>query len=226
MTKSDLKTNLFFRLFVSAVILSITFPASARPDIFERAQSTGIRVTGCLSCHRSPSGGRETLKPNYFKAYNLDQTGLSRLKNLINGCAKNLLFNSVNFVCDTPATVSGALGSNTKGAAASDIYRVTCGPGTDNLVASVTDNKPLNPSKLSVKLEKGSLASALSMDAADGDAVSSPEVNLAGKNGNYLMTINKTRSNTKGQELYTVNFLCRNVAGGKTATGSKMTKNQ
>jgi hypothetical protein len=226
MTKSNLKTNLFLRFFVSALILIIALPASARPDIFERAKSKGIRVTGCTSCHRSPSGGRETLKPNYLKAYNLDQSGLSRLKNLINGCAKNLLFNSVNFVCDVPVTVSGVLGSRTKGAAASDVYRVTCGPGSDNLTASVTDNKPINPSKVAIKLVKGSLASVLSMDAVDGDAIPSPVVKLTGKNGNYLLTISKTLSTTLGQELYTANFLCRSVAGGKTATGSTMTKNQ
>lgn len=226
MTKSNLKTILFFRLFVSAVLFTISLPASAKPAIFERAQSIGIRVTGCLSCHRSPSGGRETLKPNYLKAYNLDQSGLSRLKNLINGCAKNLLFNSVSFVCDTPVTVSSALGSRTKGAAASDVYRVTCGAGTDNLAASVTDNKPIHPSKVAIKLVKGSLASALSMDAVDGDAIPSPVVKLTGKNGDYLLTISKTRSTTLGQELYTANFICRNVAGGKTTTGSKMTKNQ
>lgn len=213
--------------FLMLPMILLTAPAvTARPGIFSLAQSKGINVTGCTSCHNSPSGGRETLKPNYLKAYRLDTSGLSRLKNLINGCAKGLSLNRVTFICERLTLVSGALGAAATGKSGTDVYIVSCGPGTDHLTASVKDNVPVKPAKVGVKLTKGAVSTPLSTDARDGDALFSPAVKLAGKNGNYMMSVSKSTSGVIGPETYTANYSCRNKAGSKTAATIRISKNQ
>jgi hypothetical protein len=226
MTTSILPIRHFLGFFVLGVILVASPLVTAKPEIFSLAKSRGIKVTGCTSCHTSPSGGVATLKPNYRTAYSLDSEGLSRLKNLINGCSKSFLLNSVNFNCERSTAVTGTLGSASTVSASTDVYLVACGPGTDNLAASVNDNGPVKPALVTVQLVKGPVASALSIDSIDGDTLSSPAVALSAKAGNYLLLISKTDSGVIGQESYTANFSCFNKAGSKTATGFKVTQNK
>ena len=84
----------------------ITINASATGSIFG-ALANGTTVKSCQSCHNGASGSESkgNLKPNYSAAFNLDKTGLTRLKNVINGCTGGQTLNPSTFVCATAPVV-------------------------------------------------------------------------------------------------------------------------
>ena len=84
----------------------ITVSASATSSIFSSAIGKGITVTDCQSCHTGASPSIGNLKPNYSAAFNLDKTGLTRLKNVINGCTGGQTLNPSTFVCATAPVVT------------------------------------------------------------------------------------------------------------------------
>ena len=84
----------------------ITVNASATSSIFSSAIGKGITVTDCQSCHNGASPSIGNLKPNYSAAFNLDKTGLTRLKNVINGCTGGQTLNPSTFVCATAPVVT------------------------------------------------------------------------------------------------------------------------
>jgi hypothetical protein len=94
-------------LFLLLISQFIAKNALARPDIFFGAIVAEINVASCQSCHESEPGGegKESLKPGYETAYNLDMNDLSRLKNLINGCPTGQTLNRTTFVCATSVPV-------------------------------------------------------------------------------------------------------------------------
>ena len=211
----------------------ITSNASATAQIFSSAISKGIKVTSCQSCHSGSPGQEDkgNLKTNYLNAYKLDQSGLSRLKNLINGCPAGQVLNQTTFLCTTsvpakPKTVSGAVGSSTSGAAKTDIYAVSCAAGSSSLAVSVSDMPPVKAPIVSIQATKGFSTSALSQDNKDGDGIFSPEVKLAGGSGVYNMRVNKGASTVTGAETYTAKFACRNSAGVQTGTTWTIKQNQ
>ncbi len=212
-------TTLFSLLFMIST-------ASALPEIMSFAESKGIRVTSCLTCHTSPFGGIETLRPNYLKAYEKDPIELSLLKNLINGCPTGQAINTSTLLCEKLNTVSGTLGLTTSGAAKSDVYAVTCGQGTAYLSVSVRDDAPLKPALVTIQAVKNAAVSGLSIDVTDGDTVYSSTEKLNGGAGVYWMVINKSASSTAGVEGYKAKFSCRNTAGAQTATTWVSKQNQ
>ena len=84
----------------------ITVSASATGSIYN-ALANGTTVKSCQSCHNGASGSESkgNLKPNYSAAFNLDKTGLTRLKNVINGCTGGQTLNPSTFVCATAPVV-------------------------------------------------------------------------------------------------------------------------
>jgi hypothetical protein len=80
--------------------------ASATASIFGAGIGKGIALTSCQTCHNSASGSESTsnLKPNIRSAYLLDKTGLTRLKNVINGCPTGQALNPTTFVCAATVT--------------------------------------------------------------------------------------------------------------------------
>lgn len=225
------KTYFFKGFFTPLLLLSSQFAmtdAGATSQIMGNAVSKGIKVTSCQSCHNSTPGNEDknNLKPNYLTAYKLDKSGLSRLKNLINGCPAGTTLNMTTFLCEKKISQSGTVGSATSGAAKTDVYSVTCGTGSAYLTVSVIDLAPVKPPLVSVQATKSTAASTLSTDTVDGDAKYSPVVKLAKGAGIYTMKVNKSASTTIGAESYTAEFYCRDSAGAQTSTVWKLMQNQ
>lgn len=213
---------------LSTLVISLLFmaEATARPDILALAVSKGIRVSSCLSCHTSPTGGKATLRPNIERAYDLDKVGLTRLKNLINGCPTGQVLNTSSFLCERLIAISSTVGLATSGAARSDVYAVTCGAGSAFLDVSIKDNAPAKTSLVTIQSVRNALVSPLSIDTVDGDALYSPTARLIGGAGVYWMIINKSLSSVVGLESYTAKLSCRNSVGTQTATSLVIKQNQ
>lgn len=223
MTKSIDSNKCFFALLFVLLSQFAATNASATAQIMGVASNKGIKVTSCVSCHTSNNGSKSNLKPNYLTAYKLDQAGLTRLKNLINGCSATQMA-TPTFQCVVPRTVSGAVGITTTGVRRTDVYAVTCGAGTSNLSVAVKDLAPVKAPTVSIQAVKSAAASTLSTDSKDGDAIFSPTVKLAKGAGVYNMQINKSASSVIGAELYTAKFVCLSAAGAKTATSAAVIK--
>lgn len=213
---------------LSVLVISLLFmtEASARPDILALAVVKGIRVSSCLSCHTSMTGGTATLRPNIKRAYDLDKVGLTRLKNLINGCPAGQVLNISNFLCERLIAISSTVGLATSGAARSDVYAVTCGTGSAFLDVEIKDNAPAKAALVTIQSVKNALVSPLSIDTVDGDALYSPTARLSGGVGVYWMIINKSLSSVVGLESYTAKLSCRNSVGTQTATSLVIKQNQ
>jgi hypothetical protein len=83
--------------------------ANARPDILALVLEGDFNINPellCQNCHQTTPGneGIGNLKPNYQKAYQLDTVNLSRLKNVINGCASGKTLNPETFECVAATT--------------------------------------------------------------------------------------------------------------------------
>ncbi len=222
--------HLFTVLGLVAASHFITTEASATVQIQIRALARGINITNCQTCHAG-SAGRERssdLKPNYLSAYLLDPSGLSRLKNLINGCPSGQVINPTTFLCAAatlnPKTVNGSVGARASGAARTDVYEVSCGTGTSSLRVSVRDNAPVRTPIVSIQATKEAASSALSQDRIDGDRIFSRPVTLAGGSGIYNMRVNKSATAEIGAETYTARFACINAAGVQTNTSNAVIK--
>lgn len=126
----------------------------------------------------------------------------------------------------------GSLGKATTTAAATDVYTVNCfddgeGAGVPSkLFVHVKDRAPKLASLVSVQIVKSGLASALSVDAVDGDAGYSPAVMLAGGAGNYTVLVNRQLSAAKGIEYYSLEYHCENAKGIHAGTEISMSQNQ
>ena len=86
----------------------ITVSASATGSIYN-ALANGTTVKSCQSCHNGASGSESKgnlIKPTYSAAFNLDKTGLTRLKNVINGCTGGQTLNTLTFVCTATPVVT------------------------------------------------------------------------------------------------------------------------
>jgi hypothetical protein len=84
-----------------AVSQFVAVNASATGSIFGLAAGKGVALTSCQGCHNGASGSesRGNLKTGVLAAYNLDKTGFTRVKNLINGCPTGQALNASTFVC-------------------------------------------------------------------------------------------------------------------------------
>ena len=132
-------------------------------------------------------------------------------------------------------TVSGPVGISLTGAAATDVYAITCtndgGGVPTNLYLHVKDLAPVLAPLISTQVNKSTATTVLSTDAKDGDAVYSPALTLTpsaaiGGAGVYTVRVNKSASTTvKGSEIYTLEAHCR---AGTTHTGTSvaLTQNQ
>ncbi len=227
-----------------SVVLSLAFAsifplnnAFANAQIQGLALSKGIAAPSCQSCHTGTAGSESVsnLKPNYLAAYALDPTGLTRLKNVINGCPSGQVINTTTFLCQAatpvPAAVtkSDSVGSTLDSLPATDVWAVTCATGTTSLAVSVLDKAPAYAPVVSIQAvyvkAPAFLSSPLSTDAVDGDALYSPVVKVAGGVGPYSVQINKQAHPTvKVAELYTAKFACLNAAGANTAVSSVVLK--
>jgi hypothetical protein len=125
-------------------------------------------------------------------------------------------------------TQSGTLGNTTSGAAATDVYQLSCPAGTARLYVRIKDLAPALPSLVSIQAAKDRLSSTLSVDGADGDAFYSSAVTLRRVAGTYLITINKNLSSTKGREIYSAEFHCQDAGGNHLGNQPDpvMTQNQ
>lgn len=228
-----MKKHCFLYGFIAtpALVLASQFimtDAAATSEIFAKALSKGIKVSSCQSCHNSAPGNEDddNLKPNYEKAYSLDENGLTRLKNLINGCPAAQTLNMKTFLCEKANIQSGTVGLAASGIARTDVYAVTCGTGTLYLDLAVIDWAPVKSPLISIQASKGKVSSPLSTDTKDGDTKYSPAVKFASGAGVYTMKVNKSASTEKGAEAYAAQFSCRNSAGAPTSTQWEITQNQ
>ncbi|MEQ1545214.1 hypothetical protein [Methyloglobulus sp.] len=117
-------------------------------------------------------------------------------------------------------TVVQALGKTTTGAAATDIWKITCTKGPDKkggpivtptrLTFHVMDLAPVHPAVISVQAFKGTLKSPVYKDPKDGDKVYGPAgfASLKGGQGDYYLKITKSASTVKGVEKYIPQFHC------------------
>jgi hypothetical protein len=205
--------------------------ASATPQIQGLAVTKGIKVTTCTSCHTSMAGSKTNLKPGYAAAFKLDKVALTRLKNKINGCPVGQALNQTTFLCVAPIAKAGTVGLAASGLAKTDVYSVTCGAGTTALWVSVIDLAPIKLPLVSIQAKKGTIASALSTDAADGNTVYSPLVKVAGAAGAFTVNVNKSAyvgalAAHKGPESYIARFSCRNAVGTQLVTTPVIKQNQ
>jgi hypothetical protein len=226
MKKPNTTNKHFLALSLILSSLFIANNASATQAIFAIASSKGITAPSCTSCHTNMNGSKANLKTNYQAAYNLDKANLTKLKNLIMGCANGQIYSLAGFSCLVPATVSGSVGSATSGASATDVYAVTCGAGTSKFYVAVKDAAPAKAPVVSVQAVKGYLATPLSSDATDGDVNYSPAANVAGSAGVFNLQVNKQLSSVVGAEAYTAEFVCVSAAGAKTTTSAAVIKQQ
>jgi hypothetical protein len=129
-------------------------------------------------------------------------------------------------------TQPGAIGRKKSKAGGTDQYIVTCsndGRGEpDHLYLEIRDLRPRNPALLSIQamLPATGAATALSIDARDGDAYASPGATLVGGVGPYLFSVNKSRSSVIGAEIYLAVFHCETADGTHTGTSWEMILNQ
>ena len=147
---------------------------------------------------------------------------------------------------------TGSVGTTASGAAATDVYQVTCsndGSGAPaQLFAQVADLAPVLATLVSVQIVHplDGLSTVLSEDPVDGDAVVisttgasttgfSPGVTLKGgaaANAQiYLINVNKqytasTVAAQKGPELYNLQLHCQTATGVHTGTNWIQTQNQ
>jgi hypothetical protein len=129
--------------------------------------------------------------------------------------------------------LEGTLGKTTTGAAATDVYYVSClnedlsgEPAVaHHLTVSVKDLAPILASTISIQVTKNNKTSTLSEDTIDGDAKYSPTLSLAAGAGTYLLIINKSLSTIKGIEKYFIQLHCESAINGHTATFSQMIQN-
>ena len=130
-------------------------------------------------------------------------------------------------------TQAESLGNTKTGAAATDVYYVTClNEGLSgepavahHLTVSVKDLAPILASTISIQVTKNNKTSTLSEDTIDGDTKYSPTLSLAAGAGTYLLIINKSLSITKGIEKYFIQLHCESAIKGHTATFSQMIQN-
>ena len=131
-------------------------------------------------------------------------------------------------------TQSGSLGKKNTGAAATDLFNVTCPEYdlsgnavlVDHLVISVKDMAPKLAPLISIQVKKNNKLSVLSTDKVDGDTKYSPEVRSAGGAGTYLLAIKKSKSLKKGFEIYVAQFHCETVGNNHTETLIQMIQDQ
>jgi hypothetical protein len=147
---------------------------------------------------------------------------------------------------------SGSVGTAASGAAATDVYQVTCsndGSGAPaQLFAQVADLAPVLATLVSVQIVHplDGLSTVLSEDPVDGDTATvsttgasttgwSPGVTLKGgaaANAQiYLINVNKqytasTVAAQKGPELYNLQLHCQTATGVHTGTNWIQTQNQ
>ena len=114
---------------------------------------------------------------------------------------------------------NGALGT---AAGATDYYQVTCsddgnGPAA-YLAFEITDlapkAAPIVSGQVAAIVGRVGVA-ANTTDAVDGNAASSPTINVQGGNGVYYVTIDKTKA---GAELYSFDYHCMTSSGVHTGT--------
>jgi len=102
-------------------------------------------------------------------------------------------------------TIAGSLGN---AATATDLYNVTCPPGTHHLESRVRDNAPpVAPPRVSVQTYKGTKATNTT-DAVDGNAAFSPVVVNHSGAGVYRVLVDKDRA---GAEKYTLQVHCLDI---------------
>ncbi len=127
---------------------------------------------------------------------------------------------------------NGSLGKKTTSAAATDVYMVNCyddgeGAGVpDKIFVRVKDVAPKLAPAIGVQVIKGGIATALSIDAVDGDANYSPVVTLKRGAGDYTVTVNKLLSNVKDIDSYALEFHCETAKGDHAGTDISMSQNQ
>jgi hypothetical protein len=124
-------------------------------------------------------------------------------------------------------SVSGTVGISLTGAAATDVYNVTCtnngGGVPTSLYLHVKDLAPILAPIVSTQANKSTATTVLSSDTVDGDANYSPALTLTpsaaiGGTGVYTVRVNKSASATvKGAEIYTLEYHCQ---AGTTHTGT------
>jgi hypothetical protein len=241
-----LNTNTQKQFIIGALIILasqfITVNASATAQIFGSAVGKGIAVSGCQGCHSGTAGSESkgNLKPNYQTAFNLDKTGLTSLKKLINGCAAGQILNPTTFVCAAGAvkpvvcalpqirdaakekcvaakTITSIIGNAKTGVAQTIVYTVNCPTGTDSLKAAVLDLKPVNKSLISLQIFK-TVPTVLSIDKVDADPKYSQLLINKGKAGKYTVNINKSKSTQVGAENFTALFSCRSIKDSPLVT--------
>jgi hypothetical protein len=232
--KSNTTKNFKLGFALIAATIAMQTDAMATSNILAAAKNKGVNVTNCRSCHTSSFGSSSNLKPvpgslpkkTYRNAYLADRTGYTRLKNVINGkCSSGKTVNATTFNCQTQVATLGAVGSKLTGAAATDVYSVTCGLGTSNLYVRVKDLAPVLAPSVSIQAKKSAKSSVLSRDPVDGDVLYSPAVSVAGAAGLFTVNVNKSASSVKGIENYAADIYCRNAAGDKTGTKKVLSQN-
>jgi hypothetical protein len=232
--KPYITKNFKLALVLTIVSLVRLTDAMATSTILSTAKNKGLNVTNCSSCHTSSFGSSSNLKAvpgslpkkTYRDAYLADRTGYTRLKNVINGkCPSGKTVNATTFNCQVQAATMGSLGSKLTGAAATDVYTVTCGAGTTNLYARVRDLAPVLAPSVSIQARKSAKSSILSRDLVDGNVLYSPAVSVAGVAGIFAVNVNKSASSVKGVETYAADIYCRNATGAKTRTGKVLSQN-
>ncbi|MBA2590869.1 MAG: hypothetical protein M3495_21670 [Pseudomonadota bacterium] len=124
-------------------------------------------------------------------------------------------------------------GSVGKKKSATDVYSVTCSneeggdTPTFRLAAHVRDELPRrNKPKVSVTIAKDGTAVRVTDKNGDGNRRYSPWAYVDGGNGNYRMTVTKSR---RGAELYSVEFHCHGPSSSgyiHTGTDVVITQNQ
>lgn len=134
-------------------------------------------------------------------------------------------------------TVSGSVGSSTSGAAATDVFAVTCGKGTVGLDVAITDNtSPAPLSLLTIQAVKDNAANIITAGAAaviassndddddDDDSASSSASQLNKGAGVYTVLVSKQLSDAVGAEVYSANVNC--VGSSRRAPSISISKKQ
>ncbi len=132
-----------------------------------------------------------------------------------------------------------AIGNTASGAAATDIWAITCTKGPEKpgaaivtptrLAFHVMDIAPVLTAVISIQAFKGALKSPVYIDPKDNDGIYVPSgfASLYGGQGTYVLKITKSASTVKGVEKYIPQFHCWSNKDNEHSTISwKLIQNQ
>lgn len=210
---TTLKSTRLPSFMLAAATLTISQVANAFPSyLSDAATQNATSISGCTSCHKSPSGGSRWTGIDAAFA----SGGVLAVSNCLsnNACGSNATAGSgsgtgsvSNNLVLLAKNVSASVGASDNGNAASVVYKVSCPKKTVKLAVSINDLEPINDALLTIQALKD-FSAVITTDPVDADGNFSPIAYLERGAGAYTVIVSKQLSATLGAELFTAKIEC------------------